>query len=51
MTADVNAISIVAYGARNATNLVAGFDHNRMNVGAAEKLESSGKPGRAGSDQ
>ena len=50
MPADVHAVSLVVYGAREATHVSALLQHDGLEVGASEQLVSSRKSGRSGAD-
>ncbi len=51
MATNIDTISIVANGARDATDLVAGLQHNGVHIRAAEKLQGGREAGGAGADE
>src|SRR5690242_15203902 len=50
MTADVDAITFVVHGARDATHLVALFKHDGLGIAVAQKFESGSQSSRTGAD-
>jgi hypothetical protein len=51
MAPDVDAIAVVANGAGDAANFVAGLEHNGMHFRAAKKLQRGRKPRGAGANE
>ena len=51
MPANVDAIAVVADGARDAANLVAGLEHDGMHIRTAEKLQGGREPRGPGADE
>ena len=51
MAANVDAIAVVPDGARDATDLVAGLEHNGMHIRTAKKLQGGREPRGPGADE
>ncbi len=51
MPPNVDAIAVVADGARDATNLVAGFQDDGMHIRSTKKLKRGREPRGAGADE
>ncbi len=51
MPADVDAVAVVPDGARDATDLVAGLEHDGMHIGTAKELQGGREPRGPGADE